>query len=230
MSYKYSGKYIGKNAINFCVIDGCKNTVCYKNGKCHYHGHLGMKRNPHSKETKLILSINHKGIFEGDKHPLWKGGVSKDQKYLNNRLKEWRHKKGITKRYRREFLGGISSTKEYKKQYRLKNREKIRLFRKKYKYLRKNAGELSIKIIQKVYEENIKQYGTLTCVYCLKPIEFGKDTLEHKLPLSRGGTNAKENLGIACRSCNCQKHNKTVEEYREYINKKETLRKENLKT
>ena len=84
----------------------------------------------------------------------------------------------------------------------------------KYYCLLKNAGELTIKIIQQVYEDNIKKYGTLTCYLCLKPIEFGKDCLEHKIPLSREGTNQKENLAIAHRSCNNKKHTKTEKEYK----------------
>jgi len=42
---------------------------------------------------------------------------------------------------------------------------------------------------------------------------FVKDHLEHKIPLSRGGTNKRENLDIACEYCNCSKNNKTVEEF-----------------
>jgi len=72
-------------------------------------------------------------------------------------------------------------------------------------------------IIQQVYEDNIKKYGTLTCYLCLKAIEFRKDHLEHKTPLSRGGTNAIENLDIACQHCNNTKHTKTEAEFRELI-------------
>lgn len=81
----------------------------------------------------------------------------------------------------------------------------------------KGGGELSVKTIQEVYEDNIKRYGTLTCIYCFNPILFGKDTLEHKQPLSKGGTNEKVNLAIACKRCNCKKHTKTEEEFRKVI-------------
>lgn len=52
------------------------------------------------------------------------------------------------------------------------------------------------------------------------PFQIGKDHLEHKTPLSRGGTNIKTNLAIACQKCNCRKHTKTEEEYRKEIRKK----------
>ncbi len=140
----------------------------------------------------------------GEKNWNWKGGISKD-KYYNNviYLKKYRHEKSINKRY--NSLLGISYTKEYKKNQN-----------QKYRSLKRNGGELTIQTIQQVYEDNIKKNGTLTCYLCLKPIEFGKDNLEHKIPLSRGGTNICENLDIACRYCNGSKHNRTEEEYRKH--------------
>jgi hypothetical protein len=38
-------------------------------------------------------------------------------------------------------------------------------------------------------------------------------TTDHRLPVSRGGTDALENLVLACRSCNSAKGAKTVEEF-----------------
>ena len=73
--------------------------------------------------------------------------------------------------------------------------------------------DLTIQVIQRVYEDNIKRYGTLTCYLCLTPTPFGKDHLEHKIPLSRDGTNVRGNLGVACQKCNLSKNNKTVEEF-----------------
>ncbi len=81
------------------------------------------------------------------------------------------------------------------------------------KYRLKAGGELNSRTIQLVYEDNIKKYGTLTCYLCLKPIEFGIDSLEHKIPLFRGGNNEYSNLAIAHRLCNSKKGIKTLEEY-----------------
>ena len=126
-------------------------------------------------------------------------------KLRNPKRNEWekrrRHRLGISKKYWNEL--GISYTKEYiSRMNRLSNAK------------RKAAGFLSLQTIQLVYEDNIKQYGTLTCYLCLKPIKFGKDNLEHKTPLSRGGNNEYINLGVACQKCNYKKHIKTEMEYR----------------
>lgn len=98
------------------------------------------------------------------------------------------------------WKGGISTDK---KRYR-QRREAIE----------RAGGELPFKRIQMVYEDNIKQYGTLTCYLCLKPIKFSQDSLEHKIPLCRGGTNQYDNLAIAHRRCNCKKGRKTFEEWK----------------
>jgi len=48
------------------------------------------------------------------------------------------------------------------------------------------------------------------CVYCGSTDNMSVD---HKMPLSRGGTNHLSNLVPACRSCNSSKHNQTEEEW-----------------
>ena len=95
------------------------------------------------------------------------------------------------------------------------NKKPIRIAQCKLYQLRYRtmAEDLRVETIQLVYEDNIKQYGTLTCYLCLKPIPFGKDHLEHKNPLSRGGSNKYDNLGVSCQSCNCKKGRKTVDEF-----------------
>jgi 5-methylcytosine-specific restriction endonuclease McrA len=155
------------------------------------------KRTPEMKTGKY----KNRRPQNGAKNPNWKGGVSKDKA---KHSRERRHRLGISKKY--ISMLGISHTKEYKKFYRLRNRT-----------MRKSVGKLLIKTIQLVYEDNIKKYSTLTCYLCLKPIKFGNDHLEHKTPLSRGGTNAKNNLDIACQKCNNKKYNKTEKEYRRFL-------------
>ena len=128
---------------------------------------------------------------------------SRRKEYSNPYHKAYRHRLGISKKYLGEYSKDKSRTIECR-----------RLHRKLYKARKKNGGVLSVKTLQLVYEDNIKKYGTLTCYLCLNPIPFGLDDLEHKIPLSRGGTNDYCNLSVACRHCNRTKHDKTEEEYR----------------
>ena len=106
-----------------------------------------------------------------------------------------------------------------------RNRNKYSINRHNRRALLKASGKLSLKDIQRLYEDNIKQYKTLTCYLCLKPIEFGQDSLEHKMPLSRGGSNTYENLGVAHLKCNLIKGNKTLKEFRADISFEKQLSK-----
>ena len=108
--------------------------------------------------------------------------------------------------------GGISFLPEYK-----------RLAHKRKKAIRKLGGILRVSTVRRVWSENIKRFGVLTCIYCLKPIAVGKDQLEHKMPLCRGGTNEYENLAVACDKCNDSKQRKTVEEWINWKHKTRAL-------
>lgn len=133
-------------------------------------------------------------IFQlGRKSHAWKHGLYKDKEHIKEIHRLYREKRG----------------KHYLQEVNFKRRA---LFR--------NAGKITASIIQTVYEDNIKKYGTLTCYLCLNRINFGQDSVDHKVALSRGGSNEYSNLGIAHMFCNKSKHNKTEEEYREWLKSK----------
>lgn len=104
-----------------------------------------------------------------------------------------------------------TACKSRQRKYKLSNRG--RMYNKASLARRRGSGNLSIADVQYVYEENIKKYGTLTCYLCKKPIEFLQDSLDHKIPIIRGGTNTISNLDIAHIKCNSKKRNSTPEEY-----------------
>lgn len=56
------------------------------------------------------------------------------------------------------------------------------------------------------------------CFYCRKP---GPMTMDHVIPISRGGTHSVGNLVPACASCNCRKRHRTVMEWR--LNRRVTV-------
>ena len=109
------------------------------------------------------------------------------------------------------------SNNKAKRNWILNNPERNRNMIRVYTSKRRAIGVIDLKSVQMVYEDNIKKYGTLTCILCLKKIGFGTDSLEHKLPICRGGTNDFHNLGVSHYKCNISKGRKTVEEYQEYI-------------
>ena len=51
------------------------------------------------------------------------------------------------------------------------------------------------------------------CAICGQPVKFKKMTVDHKVPLSKGGENAMSNLQLACRSCNLMKADLNMEDF-----------------
>ncbi|MDY6903085.1 MAG: HNH endonuclease [Thermodesulfobacteriota bacterium] len=57
------------------------------------------------------------------------------------------------------------------------------------------------------------------CYYCGKKIPPRKLTMDHVVPLSRGGKSTKGNVVPACKACNTQKSRLVPVEWEEYLEK-----------
>lgn len=69
-------------------------------------------------------------------------------------------------------------------------------------------------------ERNDDQYYVLGEIFPpLKP-EYRHAVVDHATPKSRGGSDDLSNLVAACEQCNCQKGNKTPEEYYAWLKAK----------
>lgn len=68
-----------------------------------------------------------------------------------------------------------------------------------------NAKRKNYKHCKKRLFENIK-----SCCWCHKELTLETATVEHKIPLSKGGSNRNDNLTLACTECNSQRKNKTT--------------------
>lgn len=55
-----------------------------------------------------------------------------------------------------------------------------------------------------------------TCFWCDADVSGGKHTVDHYIPLNRGGTNHPANIVIACKTCNCTKRDMLPDEFRRY--------------
>jgi len=152
-----------------------------------------------SPETRKKISNSLKGNKCALGHYVSEEIKRKISKGIELKSPRWRG--GITKninKYQREY-------------YRLKPNKKVA--NQKRQSIKRGGGDLTIQTIQRIYEENIKTFGTLTCIYCFKHIRFGNDSLEHIIPLTREGTNQYMNLAITCKKCNYSKNSKLLEEW-----------------
>ena len=57
------------------------------------------------------------------------------------------------------------------------------------------------------------------CPYCGREIVDGH--IDHIIPISKGGTNDRENLVYVCAECNLRKHDRSLEEFFAYMDKVE---------
>jgi 5-methylcytosine-specific restriction endonuclease McrA len=56
-----------------------------------------------------------------------------------------------------------------------------------------------------------------TCYYCQQKVERTELTMDHIVPLVRGGRSTKDNLVTACKSCNTKKRTMLPMEWEEYM-------------
>lgn len=59
-----------------------------------------------------------------------------------------------------------------------------------------------------------QQIGKGVCYFCEQRFPREELTMEHVIPLSRGGRSTKKNIVVACKQCNSLKKNRTVAELR----------------
>ena len=123
----------------------------------------------------------------------------------------------------------------YLAEYRKANREKLRQYQKDWadanpdkvrakasKYVKSHKKENALK--SQKWRARMRQVET----YIITPKEMfrlynqpcmncgskEKQTLDHKIPLSRGGRHSVGNLQTLCLSCNSKKHRRTIMEWR----------------
>ena len=134
------------------------------------------------------------------------------QEYIKSYRKEYRkhNKKMLSEVDRAYYIDNKNKFIERAKKWRINNRERYKAIKANRRSLVKNLTEA---VVQLVYEKNIKNNRRLSCYLCLIPISIQDSHLEHKTPLSRGGSNDFTNLEVSCRQCNQRKGAKTLEEY-----------------
>ncbi len=57
------------------------------------------------------------------------------------------------------------------------------------------------------------------CYYCQQKVAFQDLTMDHLVPLARGGRSTKENLVPSCKNCNNLKKTMLPIEWQEYLDK-----------
>lgn len=98
--------------------------------------------------------------------------------------------------------------KEYARQWKTKNPERARAIthRRRARLLQAEGSHTAADIRAQYKSQKGK------CWYCGKKVGDKYD-VDHRVPLSRGGSNAPDNLVIACPTCNRSKHDRLPHEW-----------------
>ena len=97
------------------------------------------------------------------------------------------------------------------KEYHEANREKVATRKQKYReanremdavYYHRRRARLAAAAVEDFDEQEVWERDGRVCVYCGSTEDL---TLDHIVPLSKGGAHSPDNLCIACRSCNSSK-------------------------
>jgi 5-methylcytosine-specific restriction endonuclease McrA len=133
---------------------------------------------------------------------------------IKERTKSWAENNKDKKRASdsRYSLENRSKLRENHKRWMAENPEKGREYLNRRRAL---SASCDGNFTATQWQARLDYYGG-QCVYCGSE---DKIEIEHRIPLSRGGTNWPANLVPACKSCNCKKSTKTETEFKLLLNK-----------
>jgi 5-methylcytosine-specific restriction endonuclease McrA len=155
--------------------------------------------------------------------------IGRDSRWYTNKCKICLNKE---KRARR--LKNIDEENKKQREYRSKNKEKTKIWarntylnnhdkhrirQKNRDYIRKSK-DCNIGFFTKDEWENRLIEFNFSCAYCYRnECELNKKlTIDHIIPISKGGLNIIENIVPSCFSCNSSKGSKDVDEYLVRVN------------
>lgn len=95
--------------------------------------------------------------------------------------------------------------------WRQKNKGRWAEYARRRRYRIKVPREILSKIT--AYYESVRRAKRIACHWCKRRIPKDQRTIDHIVPLSKGGPHCLSNLAPACRRCNCTKRDKMPHEF-----------------
>lgn len=199
-------------------------TMCRECTNSYYRDYA--KNNPEwrqEKEKKYRERNPEKYKDKQDRHHL-KQKLEGKNKYCNRnveRCREYDRKRRAENPARREWdkkrwekrrLNGYNE--QQRKRYKLNPLYWI------LKTNRRRSMKLNAKGFNTIQQFNDKYaYYGFRCYYCNQEFSLQDITMDHRIPLIKGGSNWISNIVPACRSCNSQKGAKSEKEYKIWLSK-----------
>ena len=151
-----------------------------------------------------------KGMSEAEYKKAWRA-ENRDKVLASKKRSYERNKESILKanaKYRQE---NHNRRLEIERESRKKNKEKNRPFKNARQSIRNRLVSGSKYVI--IYKD-LKKIYSQPCFNCGST---NNQSLDHRIPLSRGGEHKIGNMLTLCQPCNASKHSKTIMEWK--INK-----------
>lgn len=161
---------------------------------------ISQKGRKHSKETKEKISARNKNRLFSEEH---KRHISEGQLGIKRKSHSEATKKKMSLAQTGEknhmWKGGLSKDIKHK-------RKLARLSTFKYRARKRNNGGI---LSLKEWEEIKKRYGNM-CPACGDSEPNIKLTIDHIVPIVKGGKDIKDNIQPLCQSCNSRKRTKII--------------------
>lgn len=136
--------------------------------------------------------------------------------------RRWRlaNKNKISAKQKRYYENNKERLQEAVRQYNARHPVEAKAWQQNYRARKRAGGSITGDDMRRVLTESA------SCFYCEALYTADRrPTVDHVVPLSKGGTNAADNLVSCCRSCNSKKRARTLEEWEPAIGKNRLLEK-----
>ncbi len=175
--------------------------------------------NEYSSSKYHSLSIEEKKILNKNKkkpQKVYKQSPESKRKALIRHKERYRTEPEFREKIRnREKLARDKRITLMDEDQRKQFFEKALESRRKHRMIRQ-ARERNCDLIIPFSKADIVKQDGLICYLCGKSVTEKQATIDHVLPISRGGNHKPENAKIACRLCNITKNAKTLTEYKKW--------------
>lgn len=235
-----------------CSVENCKNRPTAR-GMCSRHWQLWRKHgNPNAGkyQMKIRKAVTHTDgtrtcsqcerrlpidNFHKDKRAT-DGYRSKCKECRISLVKKW-YKENSERQATKEKIRRRANPEKYAEKEALryqKDKDKRLLLATEHSHLRK-ARKKETKVERGISKKSLMKRDGTKCHYCKKEMDFSTGsgrkfnrdmaTIEHLVPLAKGGEHTFANTVLACRFCNISKNAKSEEDFTNQLKNSKNLKK-----